>query len=307
MRKFILDSCHNSPGFTASDRGGASNRLTPLFEKKEWDTSWGNVENWKPLMEAKHTGSKTDKRWDPAWDNADFWKDIKQKYCTKSVIICHDDCQCGLAPPDSLHRAKSFTGRPLKILCLHGGNSSSEGFEVQLEELSHQLGGLVEFTFAQAPNGESANQFLWMGDAAKHGPHSVGWWQDSKRHVETILEEQGPFSGVLGYSMGSAASFSLLAALPEGTFQFAVLCCGYVPTNNQEIMEQLDERRPLRTPVMHCFGRSDGCIPAAYTGPMLDYFAPEVNSVMRHPGGHDVPRDTRHIQQLAAFLLRFAA
>lgn len=261
---------------------------------KDWNPAW-----WKDLKQSA-------KEWDPSW-----WQELKSVKVTQSASACSDDCSCGSSAPASLAGAKNHTGRPLRILCLHGGGSSGKGFEGQLKQLREDLGPLVEFVCAQAPHAapgiwNSSDEFLWMGDAQKQGPHSVDWWRDSVRYLEGVLAEQGPFDGLLGYSMGSAAAFSLLATLPEGTFRFAVLCCGYVPTNDKTIMAQLEQRRPMQTPTLHCFGREDFCIPEAYTAPMLQYFDPGVNEVLRHPGGHDVPRDARHVGQLAAFLMRFA-
>ena len=41
------------------------------------------------------------------------------------------------------------------------------------------------------------------------------------RYLQNFAAERGPFDGVLGYSMGCAAAFALLAEMP-GAFRFAV-------------------------------------------------------------------------------------
>merc|ERR1711939_516351 len=87
---------------------------------------------------------------------------------------CSDDGEC-CASTDALERASTHQGRALKILCMHGGGMTADGFEVMLTGLQSTLGPLVEFVFAQAPNEQ------WMGDAQKQGPHAVGWWDDSVR------------------------------------------------------------------------------------------------------------------------------
>ena len=188
---------------------------------------------------------------------------------------------------------------------MHGGMGNGDAFDKQLEQLANDLGPLVQFVCATAPQPASSSERLWIGDADKQGPESVGWWQESVTSLERLIEEEGPFDGLLGYSMGSAAAFALLATVPEGTFRFAVLCCGYVSDNNATIMGQLEERRPLRTPTLHCHGRADYVIPGSYSKPMLDYFEEKANELCEHPGGHDVPRDANHVGQLATFLLRF--
>ena len=144
------------------------------------------------------------------------------------------------------------------------------------------------------------------GDAAKQGVHSLRWWKDSVREIERVIDEDGPFDGILGYSMGSAFAFALLAVLPPDTFRFAVLCCGYVPTNEPSIMAALEERRPLRTPALHCHGQQDRVIPKEYSDSMLTYFEPQCNQLLQHPGGHDIPQDAVHQAELATFLMNFA-
>ena len=47
-------------------------------------------------------------------------------------------------------------------------------------------------------------------------------------------------------------------------------------------------------------------IPNAMTSAMTAHFAAGSTEMLKHPGGHDVPRDERHVRQVVAFLLRFA-
>merc|ERR1719263_1746124 len=228
---------------------------------------------------------------------------------------CTDGCACGRADTDAAAKARAHAGRPLRILCLHGGGHSAQGMSVLLSNLTEAFGPLVDFHFAQAPHVRGTphgkpcgprDGFLWMGDAQKQGAHSARWWYDSLELLRGFIAERGPFDGVLGHSMGSAAALALLAAVPVGTFRFAVLCCGYVPTNDEKTMASLEEARPLQTPTLHVHGRTDRFTTSGLADGMLEYFAPGANELCRHPGGHTQPYDPRHVNQMAAFLLRFA-
>jgi len=210
-----------------------------------------------------------------------------------------------IASTGSIAAAAAHTGAPLKILCLHGGGMSGPGFERQLSDLRNRFGPLVQLVCPTAPRGVG-DAGLWFGDPGKQGAESVGWWDESVTQLRSVIATQGPFDGVLGYSMGCTAAFSLLAAVPEGTFRFALLACGYLPVNHDGAMAQLAARRPLSVPSLHMHGAQDNTIPNDSSRQMLPYFAEGAAEVCAHPGAHDVPRDPAGIEQLAAFLLRFA-
>lgn len=214
---------------------------------------------------------------------------------------------------EALVSAQSHAGPPLKILCLHGGGGNARDFEhCGLAILKRQLGPLVHFVCVDAPHKSPTmlahpdNEwagYLWQGDPTKQGLHSVGWWDESVRMLKRVIAEQGPFDGVLGYSMGACAAFSLLTEVPENTFKFTLLACGYVPTNDPKLMEKLERRKPLNTPTLNMMGRNDYVIPNKMTLAMIEYLGDA--ELCRHPGQHELPRDAQHLDQMAAFLLRF--
>jgi hypothetical protein len=100
--------------------------------------------------------------------------------------------------------------------------------------------------------------------------------------------------------MGCTAAFSLLAAVPEGTFRFALLACGYLPVNHDGAMAQLAARRPLSVPSLHMHGAQDNTIPNDSSRQMLPYFAEGAAEVCAHtwpststpPAPHPTSRHT---------------
>ena len=107
----------------------------------------------KPETEDKAQGKK--EAWKAAWD-----KKMKSK---PPAPPCTDGCCCAQANPDAISKAKAHTGRPLKILCLHGGGQTAEGFRSAIANFTWPL---VDYHFAQAPN-EHHGRPQWMGDAEK--------------------------------------------------------------------------------------------------------------------------------------------
>lgn len=278
------------------------------FEKGKWDkASWG----------AKDKGK--DKGKDYAKDKGDIsqqWKGAPQT--VDSGPPCTDNCASALCDPDATSKAKAYTGTPLKILTLHGGSMNVKGMEHFMSHLVNELGPLVKLVYAQAPKPcrppKDAEQldkdveYIWMGDAQKQSfdPRAPDYWQqDSLPYLRNFIAEHGPFDGIFGYSMGGAGAFSLLAAVPPETFRFAVLCCGYVPTNDPATMAQLEQARPLTVPALHVQGRKDMLTTTGMCDAMVDYFAPGLSEMCKHPEGHHAPMDPRHTNQITAFLLKF--
>ena len=74
------------------------------------------------------------------------------------------------------------------------------------------------------------------------------WWDDpvdkdtpttDRDHAQTmvntlndIVSNEGPFEGIMGYSQGAAAVPVYLSQTPAGSFDWAVMFCGYVPTTH---------------------------------------------------------------------------
>ena len=72
-------------------------------------------------------------------------------------------------------------------------------------------------------------------------------------------------------------------------------------------MRALEAKRPFRTASLHCQGRLDKIMTGTGLSDILmSYFDERSRSLLRHPGGHDVPRDAQHLNSVAAFLMRFA-
>jgi len=200
--------------------------------------------------------------------------------------------------------AQAYKGEPLRILALHGGNMSEKSFKPMIKQLQTATGSLCDFIYAQAPHEVENNKtcYLWM---EKGEEESERTWKTSLEYLKHFIAAHGPFDGVLGYSMGSAVVSSLLAALPEGTFRFAILCAGYLPTTTPTIMATMVERKPIMTPSLHIHGEKD-FIPQELQLDQMDYFDENSRQRCAHPGGHDLPRDDQHQEEVVAFLVQFA-
>ena len=132
-----------------------------------------------------------------------------------------------------------------KILCLHGGGGNAKEFENSrgVKAIKGALGSNYELVFAQAPHGG-----LWMRDppGGKSKPTTdPDWASQSISILNSIVQSQGPFYGIMGYSQGAAFIPVYLSRIPDGTFQMAAMFGGYLPTTHQGLITNLKVEAPF--------------------------------------------------------------
>ena len=132
-------------------------------------------------------------------------------------------------------------------------------------------------------------QLLALGDQQQHSCQTAGW-PESWAALRQVLESEGPFDGVLGFSQGAAVAAVLCALLQEGAgggglqlagstaadssgspdqlqpLRFAILCSGYaspVP-EHRELLGRCRQAGGIRLASLHIFGT--GALPARWGG-----------------------------------------
>ncbi|GIK06342.1 hypothetical protein Aspvir_001990 [Aspergillus viridinutans] len=127
----------------------------------------------------------------------------------------------------------------MKILCLHGMGTSSDIFEFQTQSLRSLLPAHFEFLFV---DGDYMCQPA-DGVASIFPPPFLCYYPEPDKDaveralstLRNVVEEEGPFDGVIGYSQGAslAASYMLdcqsTHPLKPPPFQFAMLVCSSLP------------------------------------------------------------------------------
>jgi dienelactone hydrolase len=122
--------------------------------------------------------------------------------------------------------------------------------------------------------------------------------------LETLVDEEGPFDGVIGFSLGATLAASLMAHKlrknPQKerlhpTFRCAIFFCGGVP----EIfsMEDCADRRLLsyetdgeliEIPTAHIWGANDHLWPT-FGAVLSKLCRQDQRAIFIHPGGHEIP------------------
>ncbi|KAJ1945497.1 Ovarian cancer-associated protein 2, partial [Linderina macrospora] len=110
-----------------------------------------------------------------------------------------------------------------KVLCLHGYTQNAKKFHDRTGPFRRTLKSQLDFTFMTAPI--QATEFQ-SDEPTDDGP-SAAWWnrkegkvwqeiQQSARTIHKIMQEEGPFDALVGFSQGSGMAAVLLALMQIG-------------------------------------------------------------------------------------------
>ena len=200
------------------------------------------------------------------------------------------------------------TSSTLRILCLHGHHGTAVNMSHALEPVHDRFVGQVRFDCLDGPFvGPGGRGRTWIAtDNGEADANSEGKWGATLRLVRRTVKQHGPYDGLWGYSMGGATAALLLAALPPGTFRFAVLSAAYLTVRQPQLLSILQAASPLQLPTLHIHGLSDGVITADWSALLMArHFAGESSELCRHPGGHLVcPETADEFEEVVGFLAR---
>ena len=183
----------------------------------------------------------------------------------------------------------SFASRP-KILCLHGGGQSVSSMKGMTRDLVDALPEF-EFIFASASSAGS----LWIQDppGGKGQPTTDPSWADTSITIlDGIVESQGPFYGILGYSQGAAFVPVYLSKRKQNNgFEIAVTFCGYLTTTHTGLLEGVNDQSPFNIQHLVWMGAKDTIISNDMTIDMSTKFT-NPTIVLSTVGAHAPPDTT---------------
>ena len=127
----------------------------------------------------------------------------------------------------------------MKFLCLHGMGTNSQILESQFEAIRARLPPVWDFEFLDGEN--STKPFADIGDAYP-GPYLCYYADPTPAAVQSavdtvldVINTEGPYDAVLGFSNGAALAATVLAAAAERNprdsppFRAAVFFCSITP------------------------------------------------------------------------------
>ncbi|VEU43579.1 unnamed protein product [Pseudo-nitzschia multistriata] len=189
----------------------------------------------------------------------------------------------------------SVSARP-KILALHGGGGNAREFGQQPGMLDLEA-ALPDFDFVYADGGFPIEQqnYLWIPDPpSKDNPTTTPAIADSSlENLNRIVDEEGPFYGILGFSQGAAFVPVYLASALPGTFQKAMIFSGYPTETHLGLMDLVDGQSPFDDiSTLIWIGEQDRVIPPSLSQKLIPKFTSP--TVISSPeGGHSCVDDEK--------------
>jgi dihydrofolate reductase len=184
-------------------------------------------------------------------------------------------------------------------------------------------------TSSEDPDGSIEAYGWWRRSDTANPPEYVGL-DTGLSAVAKVLEEEGPFDGVIGFSQGAALA-AMVASLLEGEarkqaferaqtksplalsypesfaklnhppLRFCAAYCGFRAPG--ERYRGFYEDPHIQTPVCHFIGSLDSVVDETRTQALVDATGgAEATQVVSHPGGHFVPSGKQYLDVVAAFV-----
>lgn len=238
----------------------------------------------------------------------------------------------------------------IKILMLHGYTQNGPLFHAKTRALEKHLQKAfpgVSLTYPTGPLRLKPSDVPGFDPTSTEDPDSIeayGWWRRSNTSdppeyvdldrglgtVASVLESEGPFDGVIGFSQGASLA-AMVASLLEGEsrkqafekaksesslaipypasferlshppLKFCAAYCGFIAPG--ERYRGFYENPHIQTPVCHFIGSLDSVVEECRTQALVDATGgAEKSQVVMHPGGHFVPSGKQYLDAVAAFI-----
>ncbi|KAK6369731.1 Family of serine hydrolases 3 [Exophiala oligosperma] len=238
----------------------------------------------------------------------------------------------------------------IKVLMLHGYTQSGPLFHAKTRAMEKHLQKAfpgLSLSYPTGPVQLRPKDVPGYDPTSSDDPDSVeayGWWrrsdtsdppeyvrlEDGLETIAKVLETEGPFDGVIGFSQGAAMA-TMVASLLEGEsrkkafeqarsksplaipypmsferlnhppLKFGAAYCGFRAPG--ERYRGFYEAPHVQTPFIHFIGSLDSVVEEARTQALVDATGGEGKTqVIMHPGGHFVPSGKQYLDTIAAFI-----
>ncbi|KAJ2850135.1 Ovarian cancer-associated protein 2 [Coemansia brasiliensis] len=217
-----------------------------------------------------------------------------------------------------------------KILCLHGFGENAELFKIRSRNFRAVVGDNAELVYLDGPI-DIGRLHMTTGDLTdpdlSNGFTNLGWWWMRRGWsyeargigktldlISKVLEEQGPFDGILGFSQGAALAVIISELLAQKDLQgplslgntthppikFLVLAGAFqIEVPEYEYLY----RETLSVPSLHIMGTYDTVVEPERSIKVQGYF--DKPQVFEFVGGHFIPQSPQCARVMRAFLAPF--
>ncbi|KAJ2078251.1 hypothetical protein H4R24_004618 [Coemansia sp. RSA 988] len=217
-----------------------------------------------------------------------------------------------------------------KILCLHGFGESAELFKIRSRNFRAIVGDSAELVYLDGPI-DIGSLHMTTGDLEEAEVESeftnlAWWWMRRGESFEArglgktldfigkVLNEQGPFDGIMGFSQGACLAIVItlllrgssadgplsLGEVDHPQIKFLILAGAFqleVPEYGYLYAEKVD------VPSLHITGTYDTVVEPERSQLVQSFF--ESPEVFEFVGGHFIPQSPKCAKVMRAFLARF--
>ncbi|GBG34810.1 Obg-like ATPase 1 [Hondaea fermentalgiana] len=193
----------------------------------------------------------------------------------------------------------------LRVLCLHGSSQTKEILRARLGWLPKKVRKTADLVFVDAPHelplreGDSVPTRTWWRHQADE-EEKTRTLQESFVMLEKVWKEQGPFDGIIGFSMGGAAA-ARIAANPSRFPGLEFVILGGAPCmTSMASFWQDAELAEMSTPSLHIMGRTDRVVDLSSSKELAARFVDA--QIYEHDQGHLIPSNAPARNLIVDFL-----
>ncbi|KAI6218141.1 hypothetical protein M3Y99_01728700 [Aphelenchoides fujianensis] len=196
--------------------------------------------------------------------------------------------------------------RKRRILCLHGHHQTAARFREKTGGFRKNFQSIAEFVFIDAPIQEGEppadpnaevvaveERQTWFTTTPENKyirnldtKFFNGTFEQSAAFVRTFVDENGPFDGILAFSLGAAFTHALLHQGLLPPLKFVIFCCDFVARN---AAAAIDARPISGIRTFHCVNRNDQVIPNELSEELTTVFHDPAPVVRHYECGHCIP------------------
>ena len=191
----------------------------------------------------------------------------------------------------------------LNILCLHGNLQSAGVFRSKIGRLPHKLKNIASLFFAEAPlllprrlDDDTSLQTWYYRE---NNTVDISSLESSLGYLEKVWHHDGPFHGILGFSMGGSMA-ALMATLPErfSGIKFVVLVAAAAI---QSSIVPIPYQIPDGIKCFSIIGLTDKIVLPERSRQLTNFFRNAI--ICEHDQGHCFPSKSAVIDKLIEFLM----
>ncbi|KAI0016814.1 serine hydrolase FSH [Xylariomycetidae sp. FL0641] len=190
----------------------------------------------------------------------------------------------------------------MRFLCLHGRGTNAKIFEMQTSRLRQALGRDHEFIFADGtvPTDPDIGAAAITDEFFGYIGDSVSQYKELYEDLLDLVQTQGPFDGLMGFSEGGVVAAWMLLENARHPHRFGDIKCGIflsaavpfdpdvVRTGLVRAVEPSGEGAVIQIPTAHMWSET-GDMSAEKAQDLVQLCEGSVREVFLHGLGHNVP------------------